>query len=81
MDTQIYRSVWFRIYKSLCFRIKVRRDVVGEWRSIWAGRLIRAAWRAQRTQRTGKRGGEREANLYGSGSAGLTKVGGKTAEE
>jgi hypothetical protein len=53
----------------------VGREVVGEWMSTWASRLLREALGAYRIQHAGKMGGGRVAYLYGSDSTGLMKVG------
>jgi hypothetical protein len=57
--------------------MKVGRDVMRKWRSLWDGRLLRATWGAQRTQVTAKIGGGREAYFYVLGSACLMKLEGE----
>lgn len=53
----------------------------GDRRTVWASRMLRAAWHVPRTQLTLKMSAGREAYLYGSGSSFLIKVEGEVRGE
>ena len=62
-------AVWLQISRS-----EVGREAAEVWRSTGESRLLREAQVPKKTRQSWKMGGEREANLYGSGSIDLMKV-------